>query len=253
MPNANHGESLRQQVAHVGHRLRRRRLAPGDAEANLEHARALDVAVLQEALGQQQVAGLEHFELRHHAGVLDGERHGLQVRRRVDEHAVAHVERAHVERADVGLDLDHVLNALGRPAELGIRARLRRVFGVVVEPRAGAGGQVDQHVRILLRGCDRPSRRKAPSPCWAWWSWGRARGCARSRRRPWRRRGRSWRSARASPARPGSCRACPPSPSPRRKSSLFAPFQRPPAINQMPRSLFEVMPGRDIIAGSCSR
>ena len=58
------------------------------------------------------MAGLEHFELRHHAGILDAERHRLQMLRRVDEHPVAHVEAAHVEAANVGLDFDDVPHTL---------------------------------------------------------------------------------------------------------------------------------------------
>src|SRR4029077_4971221 len=72
----------RQQIAHIGHGLRRRRLAPGNAQANLKHAGRLDVAILDEALGEQQMPGLEHFELGHDAGILDRDRHRLQVLRR---------------------------------------------------------------------------------------------------------------------------------------------------------------------------
>ena len=35
---------------------------PGDTEADLEHARRLDVPGLDHALGEQQMPGLEHFE-----------------------------------------------------------------------------------------------------------------------------------------------------------------------------------------------
>ena len=89
-------------------------LPPGDAEADLEHAGRLDVAVLDQALGEQEMAGLEHFQLRQHAGIADRDRHGLEMRGRVDEDVRAHVQAAHVEAADVGLELDDVADAFGR-------------------------------------------------------------------------------------------------------------------------------------------
>src|SRR3984885_972782 len=136
----------RQQVAHIGHGLGRRRLAPGYAEADLEHARRLDEAVLDKTLGEQQMAGLEHFELGHHAGSLDRRRHRLQVLWRVDEDAVAHVEAAHVETANVGLELDHVAHAVFRRSEHAVGTWLRWIGLVVRKPRARPGGEIDQHV-----------------------------------------------------------------------------------------------------------
>ena len=79
MPKREPRRVRRQQAAHIGHGLRRRRLAPGDAEADLEHAGRLDVAGLDHALGEQQMAGLEHFELGQHAGVADRDRHGFEI------------------------------------------------------------------------------------------------------------------------------------------------------------------------------
>src|SRR5580693_6429048 len=117
----------RQQIAHIGHRLGRRRLAPGYAEADLEHARRLDQAVLDEALGEQQMPRLEHFELGHHAGILDRLGHRLQVLWRVDEDAVAHVEAAHVEATNVRLELDHVAHAVFRRSEHAVGAGFCRV------------------------------------------------------------------------------------------------------------------------------
>ena len=49
-------EVLRQQVAHIGHRFGRCRLAPRYAEADLEHARRLEHAGLDHLLGEQ-IAG----------------------------------------------------------------------------------------------------------------------------------------------------------------------------------------------------
>ena len=63
------------------------------------------------------MAGLEHFELGRHAGVLDRQRHRLEMRGRVDEHPIAHVEAAHVEAADIRFELDHVAHAVGGSAQ----------------------------------------------------------------------------------------------------------------------------------------
>jgi hypothetical protein len=136
----------RQQVSHIGHGLGRRRLAPGYAEADLKHPGRLDEAVLDEALGEQQMAGLEHFQLGRHAGGRDRGRHRLQVLWRVDEDAVAHVEAAHVETANVGLELDHVAHPVFRRPEHAVGAGFCRIVVVVRKPRAGPGGEVDQHV-----------------------------------------------------------------------------------------------------------
>jgi len=68
--------------------------------ANLEHARRPNVPGLDHALGEQEVAGLEHFELGQHARVANRDRHDLEMLRRIDEYARAHVEAAHVEAAD---------------------------------------------------------------------------------------------------------------------------------------------------------
>jgi hypothetical protein len=49
-----------------------------------------------------------------------------------------------------GLHLHDVLDALGRSLEHGVGAGLRRVLLVMEEARARAGGQVDEHVGVLL-------------------------------------------------------------------------------------------------------
>ena len=136
----------RQQIAHVGHGFRRRRLAPGNAEADLEHAGRLHMAGLDEFLGQQQMPGLEHFQLREHTRIADRDCHGLQVVGRIDEHARAHVEAAHVEAADFRAQFHHVAHALLWPPQCRGRAGLGRVIGIVHEARARTGGEVDQHV-----------------------------------------------------------------------------------------------------------
>ena len=73
-------------------------------------------------------------------------RHGLQMRGRVDEHPVAHVEAAHVEAADVGLELDHMAHPVFRRPQRAVGAGFRRVVVVVLEACARAGREVDQHV-----------------------------------------------------------------------------------------------------------
>src|SRR5712691_5004186 len=136
----------RQEASHIGHGLGGRGLRPGDAEANLEHAGRLDMAVLDHALGEQEMTGLEHLQFRQHAGVADRDRHGLEVRRRVDEDVRAHVHAAHVEAADVRFELDDVAHAFGWRLDGGARSRLLRVLVARHEARAGAGGEVDQHI-----------------------------------------------------------------------------------------------------------
>src|SRR5260370_5688342 len=60
-----------QEASHIGHRLGGSRLRPADTQADLEHARRLDVAVLDHTLGQEKVTGFEHFQFRQHAGIAD--------------------------------------------------------------------------------------------------------------------------------------------------------------------------------------
>src|SRR6185312_12740511 len=57
------GTARRKQVAHVGHGLGCRRLAPGDAKADLEQTRTFHQAVGEELLRQKKMARLEHLEL----------------------------------------------------------------------------------------------------------------------------------------------------------------------------------------------
>jgi hypothetical protein len=61
----------------------------------------------------------------------------LQMLRRIDEHARAHVEAAHVEAANVGAQFDHVAHAILRPRSVDW-GRPYRIVGVVREARAGA-------------------------------------------------------------------------------------------------------------------
>ena len=67
-------------------------------------------------------------------------------RGRVDEHAVAHVQAAHVEAADIRAQLLDMAHAFVRPPHRAGGAGLGGVVGVVLEARARAGGQVDQDV-----------------------------------------------------------------------------------------------------------
>ena len=168
---------------------RRRRLAPRDAEADLEHAGRLDVPGLDHALGEQQVAGLEHLELRHHAGVADGGRHRLEDRRRIHEHVRPHVHAAHVEGADFGLEIEHVLHALGAACAASCRGRAssgrrrsgeKRPPGPVVRLiRTSVPLDADALDHLAIKRAVHARLRRSS---------GRAHGCARSRRRPWRHR-----------------------------------------------------------------
>jgi len=54
------------------------------------------------------VTGLEHLQLGQHPGIADRGRHRFEVLRRVDENVRPHVHAAHVEAANIGLELDHV-------------------------------------------------------------------------------------------------------------------------------------------------
>jgi hypothetical protein len=65
------------------------------------------------------VSGLEHFELRQHAGIADRDRHDLQMRGGVDEDAGAHIEAAHVKAADFRAKLHDMLDTFLRPLEIG--------------------------------------------------------------------------------------------------------------------------------------
>jgi hypothetical protein len=104
------------------------------------------VAVLDHALGQQQVAGLEHLELRQHVDVADRDGHLLEIAGRVDEDVLPHVHAAHVEAADFRLELDDVLHALGRRLHGGAGLGLERIVCPGSKTRARAGGEVDQDV-----------------------------------------------------------------------------------------------------------
>jgi hypothetical protein len=92
------------------------------------------------------MAGLEHFKFGHDAGLFDRHGHALQMLRRIDEHPVAHVEAAHVEAANVGLDLDHVTHAVRGRFEHAVRTGFRGVAVVGRETGARPGGEVDQHI-----------------------------------------------------------------------------------------------------------
>ncbi len=108
------------------------------------------MTVLDHAFGEEQVPGLEDLELGQHTRVADRDRHRLEMGRRVDEDVRPHVHAAHVETADVGLELDHMAHPLGRGLDGGSRPRLLRVLIARHEARPWAGGEVDQHVAAAL-------------------------------------------------------------------------------------------------------
>jgi tRNA splicing ligase len=64
------------------------------------------VSIIQ--FGEEQMAGLEYFQLGHDAGIADRNCHLLKMRRRVHEDLVAHVHAAHVEATDFRSELDHM-------------------------------------------------------------------------------------------------------------------------------------------------
>jgi hypothetical protein len=92
------------------------------------------------------VPGLEHFKLREHARIPDRHCHRFEMGGRIDEHVRAHVEAAHIQAADVGLELEHVPHALGRQPERGSWSRLLRVLLARNEARPRARGEVDEDV-----------------------------------------------------------------------------------------------------------
>ena len=57
----------------------------------------------------------------------------------------AHVEAAHIEAADVRLELDDVMHALTRVFQGGSRAGLFRILAAGHESRSRPGGQVDEN------------------------------------------------------------------------------------------------------------
>src|SRR6185312_10253511 len=92
------------------------------------------------------MAGLEYFEFRHDAGIADRQRHRFEVRRRVDEDVRPHIHAAHVEAADVGLESDHMPDALGWTLDGRARPGLLWVLVARHEACARPGGQVDEDV-----------------------------------------------------------------------------------------------------------
>src|SRR5437763_11782231 len=136
----------RQEASYIGHRRGGSRLRPADPQADLEHARRLYVAVLNHSLGQEEMTGFEHFQLRQHIRIADRNCHGLKVSGRVDENVRAHIHAAHIEAADIGLERDDVLNALGRRLHGRAGAWFQWVIIPRQEPRPWPGGKIDQNV-----------------------------------------------------------------------------------------------------------
>jgi hypothetical protein len=135
----------RDELLQRQHGLRGGGRAPGDAEAKLEPGRRLEQAALDHIGRQHGVAEVEDLQLGLHAGLADHLRHGGQVGGRVDEGGGPEIHRGDVERADVGLQLQHMRDPLlGRAHALGAGVDVGVLAGG--EAGAGAGGQVDQHI-----------------------------------------------------------------------------------------------------------
>jgi len=92
------------------------------------------------------MAGLEHFQLWQHAGIADRDRHGFEMRGRIDEDMRAHIHAAHIEAADVGLERDDMADAFGRWLDGRARPGFLRVVLTRHEARARPSGEVDEDV-----------------------------------------------------------------------------------------------------------
>ena len=114
----------------VDHRREQRRVggcAVRDVHAELEHRRRVDQPLLDQLAAEPQVAGVEDLHLDAHAELLDALGAVAQDVRRadVDQAALAEVEAAAVERADVGqqlLDVREPLDAVDQVGALDERA-----------------------------------------------------------------------------------------------------------------------------------
>ena len=202
--------ALRQLVDHRGQRQRVGRRAVRDAHAELVHRRGVDQPLLDEGLGEPQVAGVEDLHLAADAELLDLLGALAQHVRRadVDQAALAEVEAAAVEGADVGEQLLDVGEPVDAAHQVGALDERRGVVRVEHQVAAHAGGGVDDDVDVggpdplddlaVERDVPRALRR----------SRGRGRGCGRSWRPRAPRRCRTRRSARGSPARARSGRRC---------------------------------------------
>src|SRR5258708_37934864 len=92
------------------------------------------------------MAGLDNFQLRQHAGIADRDRHGFEMRGRIDEDVRAHIHAAHIEAADVGLERDDMADAFGRWLDGGARAGFLRVVLTREQARPRTGGAIDEDV-----------------------------------------------------------------------------------------------------------
>ena len=140
----------RQQRVRVDQRLRRRDEAVADPHHDLEQRRALEHALREQHMRELDVAGVEHFQLRLRAGLLDGFRHDSHVFRRVDHRGRTRPHGVEVERGDIRFEFDDVLDALERRNEGRARSGDARIVLARYEAAAGAGGEVDDQIGILV-------------------------------------------------------------------------------------------------------
>src|SRR5882724_1718436 len=130
------------------HRRRIRRRAPGNAEADLEQRRLRQQPFLHHLLGEPEMAGIEYFELRLDAELVDPPGALAQILRRgdVDHVAVAEIQRAAIERANFRQQLFDMDEPLERSHHVRRRAGLGRLVVPHLEVATHAGGEIDHHV-----------------------------------------------------------------------------------------------------------
>ncbi len=146
------GDARRQVVGHGLHGRGIGWRAPGNAQAQLDQ-RVFQQALLEQLLGEPQVAGVEDFQLGLHAQLGDAFGAGTQLRRSgdIDEVAVAEIQGAAVQGADFRQQLLDMRQALQRADQVGAGAELQRLLAATdFQVAAHAGGEVDDHVGVAL-------------------------------------------------------------------------------------------------------
>ncbi|ABA52551.1 hypothetical protein BURPS1710b_A2129 [Burkholderia pseudomallei 1710b] len=141
----------RQVVDHRLHRAGVGGRAPRNAEAELEERRIVEEPFLQQLLREPQVARVEDLELRLHAQRLDPLRARAQLRgrRHVDVIAVAEIQRAAIERADLGQQFLDMHEPRQPADEVRALAEAHRVLARAdLEIAAHAGRQIDDDVDV---------------------------------------------------------------------------------------------------------
>ena len=135
---------------HGGQQGRLGRGAVGDAHAELVHGRGIDQALVEELVGEPQLPAVEDLQLGPDAQLLDASRPGPQHVRcgHVDQAALAEVETAAVQGADVGPQLFDVRQPFDAADQVGALGEAGRVGRVQVQVATHARGGVDHHVDV---------------------------------------------------------------------------------------------------------